>query len=299
MRILTYRTDSGLALGIKIDRGIIDVAAAAGALGCSDVPATPAAFYAQGVDAMPAMAVLAAKATADDAPWLLDEATLQLGPCVANPEKILCVGLNYRRHAEESGSAVPEDPVLFSKFNNALAANGEDVPLPNTAEKYDYEVELAVVVGKTAANVSEDSALDYILGYTNANDLSARDLQMRSSQWLLGKTLDKFCPIGPYLVTADEAGDPQQLSTKSWLNGELRQNSNTADMIFSIAEVIAYVSQYFTLKPGDVILTGTPEGVILGMQEKVWMKAGDVVSVEVGDFGKLTNKLVQQKRRAP
>jgi len=299
MRILTYRTDSGLALGIKIDRGIIDVAAAAGALGCSDVPATPAAFYAQGVDAMPAMAVLAAKATADDAPWLLDEATLQLGPCVANPEKILCVGLNYRRHAEESGSAVPEDPVLFSKFNNALAANGEDVPLPNTAEKYDYEVELAVVVGKTAANVSEDSALDYILGYTNANDLSARDLQMRSSQWLLGKTLDKFCPIGPYLVTADEAGDPQQLSTKSWLNGELRQNSNTADMIFSIAEVIAYVSQYFTLKPGDVILTGTPEGVILGMKEKVWMKPGDVVSVEVGDFGKLTNKLVQQKRRAP
>jgi 2-keto-4-pentenoate hydratase/2-oxohepta-3-ene-1,7-dioic acid hydratase in catechol pathway len=148
------------------------------------------------------------------------------------------------------------------------------------------------VVGKTAVNVSEDSALDYVLGYTNANDLSARDLQMRSSQWLLGKTLDKFCPIGPYLVTADEVDDPQQLSTKSWLNDELRQNSNTADMIFSIAEVIAYVSRYFTLKPGDVILTGTPEGVILGMQEKVWMKPGDVVSVEVGDFGKLTNKLV-------
>jgi 2-keto-4-pentenoate hydratase/2-oxohepta-3-ene-1,7-dioic acid hydratase in catechol pathway len=292
MRILTYKTDGGLALGIKTDQGIIDVAAAAAALDCSDVPATPAAFYAQGVDAMPAMTVLAAKAAADDAPWLLDEATLQLGPCVANPEKILCVGLNYRRHAEESGSAVPEAPVLFSKFNNALAANGEDVPLPGAAQKYDYEVELAVVVGKTAVNVSEDSALDYVLGYTNANDLSARDLQMRSSQWLLGKTLDKFCPIGPYLVTADEVGDPQQLSTKSWLNGELRQNSNTADMIFSIAEVIAYVSRYFTLKPGDVILTGTPEGVILGMQEKVWMKPGDVVSVEVGDFGKLTNKLV-------
>jgi len=292
MRILTYKTDSGLALGIKTDQGVVDVAAAAEALGCSDVPATPAAFYAQGVDAMPAMAALAGKAGADDAPWLLDEATLQLAPCVANPEKILCVGLNYRRHAEESGSAVPEVPVLFSKFNNALAANGEDVPLPNAAEKYDYEVELAVVVGKTAVNVSEDKALDYVLGYTNANDLSARDLQARSSQWLLGKTLDKFCPIGPYLVTADEVDDPQQLSTRSWLNGELRQNSNTADMIFSIAQIIAYVSRYFTLKPGDVILTGTPEGVILGMQEKVWMKPGDVVSVEVGDFGKLTNKLV-------
>jgi len=292
MRILTYKTDSGLALGIKTDRGIIDVAAAAAALGCCCVPATPAAFYAQGVDAMPAMAALADRAAADDGPWLLDEATLQLGPCVANPEKILCVGLNYRRHAAESGSAVPEEPVLFSKFNNALAANGEDVPLPNTAEKYDYEVELAVVVGRTAVNVSVDEALDHILGYTNANDLSARDLQMRSSQWLLGKTLDKFCPIGPYMVTADEVDDPQQLSTKSWLNGELRQNSNTADMIFSVAEVIAYVSRYFTLKPGDIILTGTPEGVILGMQEKVWMKPGDVVSVEVGDFGKLTNKMV-------
>jgi len=292
MRILTYKTDSGLALGIKTDQGIIDVAMASKGLGCSDVTATPAAFYAQGIDALPAMMGLADKAAAECAPWLLDEATLHLGPCVANPEKILCVGLNYRRHAEESGSAVPEVPVLFSKFNNALAANGEDVPVPNTAEKYDYEVELAVVVGKTAINVSEDEALDYVLGYTNANDLSARDLQMRSSQWLLGKTLDKFCPLGPYLVTADEVDDPQQLSTKSWLNGELRQNSNTADMIFSIAQIIAYVSRYFTLKPGDVILTGTPEGVILGMQEKVWMKPGDVVSVEVSDFGKLTNKLV-------
>jgi len=298
MRILTYKTDGELALGIKTDQGIIDVSAAAAALGCSGVPATPAAFYAQGLDAWRAMKDLAAlaaakaAATGADAAWLLDEASLQLGPCVTNPEKILCVGLNYRRHAEESGSAVPEAPVLFSKFNNALAANGETVPLLDAAEKYDYEVELAVVIGRTAVNVSEDSALDCVLGYTNANDLSARDLQMRSSQWLLGKTLDKFCPIGPYLVTADEVGDPQQLSTRSWLNGELRQNSNTADMIFSIAEVIAYVSRYFTLKPGDVILTGTPEGVILGMQEKVWMKPGDVVSVEVGDFGKLTNKLV-------
>jgi len=292
MRILTYRTSSGLALGIRTDQGVIDVAAAAEALGCSGVPASPAAFYGQGLEAMPAMIGLASAAAAGvDAAWLLDEATLQFGPCVVGPEKILCVGLNYRRHAAESGSAVPDVPVLFSKFNNALAANGEDIPLPTTAEGYDYEVELALVIGKTASHVSEEDALDYILGYTNANDVSARDLQKRTSQWLLGKTLDKFCPIGPYLVTADEVGNPQQLSTKSWLNGDLRQNSNTADMIFSIAEVIAYVSQYFPLKPGDFILTGTPEGVILGMQEKIWMKPGDVVSVEVGDFGKLTNKL--------
>lgn len=290
MRILTYKTDDRLALGIKGENGIIDVAAAAAALDIS-VPGYPTCFLELGLDAMAAMTDLAAKADVAGAAWILDEADLELGPCVVDPEKILCVGLNYRRHAAESGSAVPDVPVLFSKFNNALAAHGEDIPLPYTAVGYDYEVELAVVIGRTASNVSEDEALDYVLGYTSANDVSARDLQKRTSQWLLGKTLDKFCPIGPYLVTADEVGDPQALTARSWLNGELRQNSNTADQIFPVAEVIAYVTQYFPLKPGDVILTGTPEGVILGMQEKVWMKPGDVVDVEVGDFGKLTNKL--------
>ena len=156
----------------------------------------------------------------------------------------------------------------------------------------DYEVELAVVIGKEAKYVSEADALDYVLGYCNANDVSARELQMRTSQWLLGKTSDSFCPLGPYLVTADEVGDPQKLATRSWLNGELRQNSNTADMVFTVAQVVSYISQYMTLKPGDVILTGTPEGVILGMKEKVWMKAGDKVAVEVEKLGRLTNTLV-------
>lgn len=291
MRILTYKTDDGLALGIKTEQGVIGVAAAAKALECN-VPTTPDAFYAQGTGAVPALQDLAAQASSAGAAWLLDESSLTLGPCVVNPEKILCIGLNYRRHAAESGAAVPEVPVLFSKYNNALAGDGEDVPLPDAAEQYDYEVELAVVIGKTAANVTEAEALDYVLGYTNADDLSARDLQMRTGQWLLGKTLDNFCPIGPYLVTPDEVGDPQKLSTKSWLNGELRQNSNTADMIFTVAEIIAYLSRHFPLKPGDVILTGTPEGVILGMKDKVWMKPGDTVTIEVGDFGKLTNKMV-------
>jgi len=290
MRILTYKTEDGLALGIKGANGIIDVAAAGAALDIR-VPGCPTCFFERGLDVMAAMTGLAASADTSGATWLHNEHDLQLGPCVVNPEKILCVGLNYRRHAAESGSAVPDVPVLFSKFNNALAAHGEDIPLPDAAVDYDYEVELAVVMGKTASNVAEEEALDYVLGYTNANDVSARDLQERTSQWLLGKTLDKFCPIGPYLVTADEIADPQALTAKSWLNGELRQNSNTADQIFPVAEVIAYVTQYFPLQPGDVILTGTPEGVILGMTEKVWMKSGDVVDVEVGDFGRLTNKL--------
>jgi 2-keto-4-pentenoate hydratase/2-oxohepta-3-ene-1,7-dioic acid hydratase in catechol pathway len=296
MKVLTFKSLRGPSLGIKMDSGVLDVRAAALAFGRDDVPVTPAAFYSRGLDGLSDLSSLVAEAMpkAPGAAWMLDEDTLRLGPCVHNPEKILCVGLNYRRHAAESGAQVPEVPVLFSKFNNALAGHGEPIPLSPQAHEYDYEVELAVVIGKVADRVPVDSALEYVLGYSNANDVSARDLQLRTSQWLLGKTLDKFCPIGPYLVTADEVGDPQQLTTRSWLNGELRQNSNTADMVFTVAEVISYASQYMTLKPGDVILTGTPEGVILGMKEKVWIKPGDAVSIEVGGLGTLINPFVAE-----
>ncbi len=293
MILLTFRTDEGLFLGMKTRKGVLNINAAAVALNVT-APVAPATFFAQGLGALPAVANLAARALSahDCADWLLDEAALTYGPCVPNPEKILCVGLNYRRHAAESGAKVPDVPVFFSKFNNALAAHGEVIPIPRGVIEVDYEVELAVVMGRTAQYVAVDEALDYVLGYCTANDVSARELQMRTSQWLLGKTADKFCPLGPYLVTADEVGDPQALFTKSWLNGELRQNSNTADMVFTVAHIISYASQYMTLHPGDVILTGTPEGVILGMREKVWMKPGDEITVEVEKLGKLTNRLV-------
>jgi len=220
---------------------------------------------------------------------LLDEATLQPAPVLTNPGKIICVGLNYRRHAVESNLPIPTTPVLFSKFNNSLAAHKESISLPATARHYDYEVELAVVIGRRTRNVAVAQALESVFGYCTANDLSARDLQLRTSQWLLGKTLDKFLPIGPYLVTPDEIGDPQALTLKCWVNGELRQNSNTADMIFSVAEIISYISQHFTLEAGDIICTGTPEGVILGMEDKLWLRAGDQVTVEVGGLGQLTS----------
>jgi 2-keto-4-pentenoate hydratase/2-oxohepta-3-ene-1,7-dioic acid hydratase in catechol pathway len=181
---------------------------------------------------------------------------------------------------------------LFSKFNNTLAAARQPVKLPEVATQYDYEVELGVVIGKRAAMVTEETALDYVLGYCTANDLSARDLQMRTSQWLLGKSLDGFCPVGPYLVTRDEVADPQKLELHTWVNGQERQNSNTADMIFSVAEVISYTSRYMTLDPGDLIITGTPEGVILGMpQPRTWLKAGDEVAVEVQGLGRLVTPL--------
>jgi 2-keto-4-pentenoate hydratase/2-oxohepta-3-ene-1,7-dioic acid hydratase in catechol pathway len=294
MKLLTYETKAGLRLGVKIESGVVDVAGAAGALAV-EVPRTPAAFYARGLDAVPLLAGLIAAALpyTEGAPWLLTEENLTLGPCVPAPEKILCVGLNYRRHAAESGLPVPEVPVLFSKFNNALAGHGADIPIPQGITQVDYEVELAAVIGRTAKYVDEEDALAYVLGYCNANDVSARELQKRTSQWLIGKTSDNFCPLGPYLVTEDEINDPQTLSTRSWLNGDLRQDSNTSDMVFTVAQVVSYVSQAMTLKPGDVILTGTPEGVILGMEEpKAWMRPGDEIAVEVQGLGRLVNHLV-------
>ena len=187
---------------------------------------------------------------------------------------------------------IPEVPVLFSKFNNTLAQTGEPISLPENALQYDYEVELGVVIGKEAHYVSVEDALGYVFGYFTVNDMSVRDLQFRTSQWLLGKTPDKFFPTAPYRVTADEVGDPQNLGLSCWVNGGLRQHSNTVDTIFSLAECISYISQYMTLKPGDVISTETPEGVVMGMKEKNWLKPGDEVVVEVDGLGKCTNRMV-------
>ena len=295
MKLLTYQTLDGLKLGVKTERGILDVQAASAALGINGLPATPQAFIQAGLSALAPLGELINQALhhTDSATWIQDEVALTYGACVSHPGKIICVGLNYRKHAAETGAQPPATPILFSKFNNALAAANETVPLPSNAVKYDYEAELAVVIGKQCRYVSEDKALDYVLGYSTANDASARDLQMQTSQWLLGKTLDKFLPIGPYLVTSDEAGDPQNMAIRCWLNGELRQNSNTADMIFSVAQLVSYISQYMTLESGDIISTGTPEGVILGMKNQVWMKPGDEVVVEVGDLGRLTNRMVE------
>jgi 2-keto-4-pentenoate hydratase/2-oxohepta-3-ene-1,7-dioic acid hydratase in catechol pathway len=225
---------------------------------------------------------------------MLYEKDIRFAPIVPNPGKIICVGLNYADHAKESNSELPEYPVLFNKFNNTLAAHKEEIPIRAEWERVDYEAELAVVIGKTASRVSEDEALEYVLGYTIANDLTERRLQSRTSQWMLGKSVDKFLPLGPYLVTPDEVVDPQNLTIRGWLNGELRQESQTSNMIFSVAQIISYISQTMTLYAGDVILTGTPEGVILGYpkEERVWMQAGDEYVIEIEKIGKLRNKLV-------
>ena len=278
MKLIVFEGASGPELGAVTSDGVA-------ALRGADL--SPLAVMAEGEGALARVRQALERATA-----VRSESELHVLPCVAQPGKIIAVGLNYRRHAQETGAAIPETPILFSKFNNTLAANCQPVRLPDVATQYDYEVELGVVIGRRAASVPVSAALDYVLGYCTANDLSARDLQMRTSQWLLGKTLDGFCPVGPYLVTREDVPDPQKLALHTSVNGEQRQNSNTADMIFSVAEVVSYASRHMTLEPGDLIITGTPEGVILGMPEpRVWLKPGDEVTVEVEGLGKLVTPL--------
>lgn len=222
----------------------------------------------------------------------LDVSKLSIQSCTPNPSKIICIGLNYRKHAEESGMAIPPIPVVFTKYSNTLIPYGAPISLGPVGEQFDYEVELGVVIGEKCKHVSKENALDYVLGYCTANDMSCRDLQFRSSQWLMGKSLDTFLPLGKYVVTGDEVGDPQQLQLKCIFNGEERQNSNTSDMIFTIAEIIEDLSKHMTLEPGDLILTGTPAGVILGLPVKNWMKPGDVVTVEIEKLGSTTNTVI-------
>jgi 2-keto-4-pentenoate hydratase/2-oxohepta-3-ene-1,7-dioic acid hydratase in catechol pathway len=291
--LLTFQTAGDLRLGIKAGDQVLDVAEAALRLGPGDLPVTMEAVLRGGSEAIASLTDLVARAEGRSELYR-PEAELTLGPCVPGTGKIICVGLNYRRHAEESGMAVPQTPILFSKFANTIAAHGEAVRLPANAVQYDYEAELGVVIGKRARYISEEEALGAVAGYCNANDLSTRDLQFRTNQWLLGKSLDQFAPVGPYLVTSDQVGDPGQLSIRLWMNGELRQNSHTADLIFSVPYLVHYISQYMTLEPGDLILTGTPEGVIMGRSDKAWLKPDDVVTVEIEGLGRLTNRMVAE-----
>jgi 2-keto-4-pentenoate hydratase/2-oxohepta-3-ene-1,7-dioic acid hydratase in catechol pathway len=225
-----------------------------------------------------------------------DSATLDIGQVTVlapspAPEKVVCVGLNYRRHAEEAGMAVPTVPVLFPKFANSIAAPGATVAVPPATEQVDYEAELAVVIGRRCSMVDVATALEHVAGYCCANDLSARDLQFATSQWMLGKAIDGFLPLGPWLVTPDEVGDPQRLQLHCWVNGERRQSTSTEDMVFSVAEIISFASRTCALVPGDVVITGTPFGVGMGFDPPKWLRTGDEVVVEIERLGRLVTRL--------
>jgi 2-keto-4-pentenoate hydratase/2-oxohepta-3-ene-1,7-dioic acid hydratase in catechol pathway len=229
---------------------------------------------------------------ANEKGWLIRSEDAYWFAPVPRPGKLICIGLNYRDHAAESNMAIPERPVVFSKFSPAVIAPGEPVVLPASSEKVDYEAELAVVIGRRAKNVSAARALDYVLGYTVFNDVSARDFQFADGQWQRGKSCDTFAPMGPTIVTGDEVPDPHKLSIKLILNGKTMQDSNTDQLIFGVPELIEFLSQTITLEPGDVIATGTPSGVGFARKPPVFLRPGDMMEVEIERVGKLGNPVV-------
>ena len=211
---------------------------------------------------------------------------------IDRPGKIICVGLNYRDHAEEQGTALPEAPLLFAKWQNTLIGPGEAIVIPPVVTKCDYEAELGVVIGERVRDVSAEKALEAVAGYVCVNDVSARDLQFADGQWTRGKSPDTFCPVGPALVSRDDIPDPQALPIRAILNGETVQESTTANMIFGVADVIAYVTRTITLEPGDLIATGTPAGVGAFRDPPLFMRAGDEITIEIEGIGSLTNPVV-------
>lgn len=289
-KILSIRQSDGAeTMGVVTEKGVIDVRAVAQAMQI-EAPFTLDQLLQHG-DAQGLNAVIAA-AERSGLPYL-DEATIAHGRLFARPGKIICVGLNYRAHADEVKMAHPRVPPLFSKYNNSLSAHNcvLQLPPPEIAVKHDYETELLIVIGKPMRHVAAADALDYVAGYCTAHDFSTRDLQLElpGGQWMIGKTLDQYAPIGPYFVSADLVGDPNNLRIKTWVNGELRQNSTTADFIHNTQAMLAYISRFWTLEPGDIVFTGTPQGVIAGMpkEKQVWLKPGDVIVSSIEKLGEL------------
>jgi 2-keto-4-pentenoate hydratase/2-oxohepta-3-ene-1,7-dioic acid hydratase in catechol pathway len=298
MRLVTYGSEWSTRSGIEVDGRVVDTEAVARHAGlCSDGDGrwrSNRHVLAAGERALAALAEASVQVAADPptpgAVRALDQVVL--GPPIPDPDKIVCLGLNYRDHAEETGLTPPPAPMLFAKYRNSLAGPTAPIVLPSGVDAIDYEVELAVVIGRTAKDVTEDEALACVAGAMALNDVSARGLQLQTSQWMAGKAIDTFAPCGPALVTCDELGDLQALSLATRVNGETVQDGNTANMIFSIAETIAFISRLMTLVPGDVIATGTPAGVGHSRKPPLLVRAGDTLEVEVEGVGTLRNPVV-------
>ncbi len=294
LTLLTMRRDGEYRLAVKTDKGILDVQEAAKLLRMHAPATMDDLLHNEDGPSLSALVDTALKSNAGQRAFVKEEG-IEYGPVVTRPEKIVCVGLNYRRHAMEVGMPVPKQPILFNKYNTALNRHNGVIKLPvEVAKKFDYEVELVMVIGREAKNVSEADALSYVAGYSTGNDFTARDLQLETGgQWMIGKTPDQFAPLGPYLVTADQV-DPDNLKIECRVNGETRQSSNTSDFIFNSRRMISYISRHITLRPGDIIFTGTPEGVIQGhpKDKQVWLKPGDKIACSLEKLGELRFELV-------
>jgi len=305
MKLVSFRQNGRQQIGALVEGGIVALQAAyAAVLGGDEwayrkaqalIPDDMVLFLQGGGEALQA-AQEALAYTGKTGPrgerLLWAEEDVELLAPVPRPTKIICIGLNYKDHAAESGAELPVEPVLFSKYPTAVVGPGQAIRLPEMSKEVDYEAELAFVIGTGGKNIPAEKALDHVAGYTCFNDISARDLQFRDGQWMKGKTPDTFAPTGPALVTADEVGDPGKLAIKLELNGQVMQSSNTDQLIFPVPELIAFLSRLVTLEPGDVVATGTPSGVGFARKPPVFLKDGDTVTVEIEKLGRLTNPVV-------
>ena len=290
MRLVTFQGEDSLRLGALRERDssqtVVDLNRAD-----ERVPSDLLRFLGGGKDAH-----ARASDALEDAPdrAILDREKVTRKAVVPGPEKVICIGLNYRDHAVETNMDIPEVPTVFAKYANSLIGDGEPIIIPQVTEQVDYEAEFAFVIGRRGKYVPESEAMDYVAGYTVFNDVSGRDYQLRTPQWTVGKSFDTFGPIGPALVTADEVPDPHALDIRLSIDGEIMQDSNTRELIFSVPYLVSYLSQVMTLKPGDVIATGTPAGVGLAHQPPRWLRPGETVRVEIEGLGVLENPVVAE-----
>ena len=289
LKLVSFRKKGPVCLGILKADQVVDVSGASDNLAGSPMPASMSQLLARGASGLEAFRQLSESASETHA---MSEVEM-LAP-VHDAGKVICIGLNYKDHAEESGAAVPDEPIIFSKYTSALLGHGGEIELPSVSEEVDYEAELVAVIGKNARHVSREDAWSYVAGYACGHDVSARDWQLRKpgGQWMMGKTFDTFGPMGPALVTSDEVSDPHNLAIRFRLNGKTMQDSSTCQLIFGVDEAISYLSGVFTLEPGDVIFTGTPPGVGMARKPPVFLANGDVAEVEIEGLGTLRNTVV-------
>lgn len=287
MKLVSYDVEGSWRPGIAIGTTVFDVAAL---LGDQDAVSSTRELLEKSGAALPQLAQQLTKAAAQSPEAAVgDLGSLRLGPPVTDPLKVLCIGLNYNDHVTETGRALPTHPDIFPKFASTLIGPHDDINCTQITQNLDFEGEMAVVIGRRCRHVSEADALKYVAGLTVLNDITARDLQYRGTQWLAGKSVDGSTPVGPTLVTLDETGDPQTLDIETRVNGQQVQSSNTNLMIFPVAKLIAYISFFLELSPGDIITTGTPKGIGAKRQPPLWLKAGDVVEVKLQGVGVLRN----------
>jgi ureidoglycolate lyase len=283
MKLMTFEVESGLRTGAVVGDGIVDL--------------TAAGLPARMIDLIADWPRLEAKAraAADTTKPQFKLSQVHLHAPVPDPQKILAIGLNYADHIAESGQAKPDKQIWFSKLPNAVNGPYDPIELPKASSAIDYEAELVVVIGKRCRHVSKADAVSVVFGYAAGNDVSVRDWQFHTAQWVVGKSFDTHAPIGPWIVTSDEIGDPHALGIRALVNGEMRQNSNTSNLVFNVFDQIAYLSQAMTLMPGDMIFTGTPGGVGMAMKPPSFLKAGDVVRIEIDKIGALEATMRPEK----